>query len=179
MQSTYSRRRLIAHGLCLGGACLLPAASTADNQADRQISLHSTHTGERLTVAYYKHNGYDRDSLEQLNMLLRDHRQNKTTKMDPLLFDQLWQIQQMLDNHDSIEIISGFRTTKTNNMLRGRSSGVAKNSYHRKGQAIDFRLPAVSTKHVRNVAMHLQNGGVGYYRKSNFVHIDSGPVRAW
>ena len=99
--------------------------------------------------------------------------------MDPALFDQLWQIQRLLEDDATVEIISGFRTKKTNNMLRGRSSGVAKNSYHQKGQAIDFRLPAVPTKQVRNVAIHLQNGGVGYYRKSNFIHIDSGPIRAW
>lgn len=179
MQSTYSRRRFIAQGLGLGGACLLPALSRANNQASRQLSLHSTHTGESLTVVYFQHGGYDRNSLQQLNTLLRDHRQNVATEMDPTLFDQLWQIQQLLEDDRSVEIISGFRTKKTNNMLRGRSSGVARNSYHRKGKAIDFRLPAVPTKQVRNVAIHLQNGGVGYYRKSNFIHIDSGPIRAW
>ena len=179
MQTRYSRRRFIAQSIGFGGACLLPALSQAEAKEVRQLSLHSTHTGERLTVAYFQHTGYDRDSLQQLNTLLRDHRQNEATEMDPTLFDQLWCIQQVLEDHGSIEIISGFRTTKTNNMLRGKSSGVAKNSYHPKGQAIDFRLPAISTKQVRNVALHLQTGGVGYYRDSNFVHIDSGPVRAW
>ena len=179
MQSTYSRRQFIAQGLGLGGACLLPTLSRADDQDVRQLSLHSTHTGESLTVTYFQHGGYDRNSLQQLNTLLRDHRQNVTKEMDPALFDQLWQIQRVLEDDATVEIISGFRTKKTNNMLRGRSSGVAKNSYHQKGQAIDFRLPAVPTKQVRNVAIHLQNGGVGYYRKSNFIHIDSGPIRAW
>ena len=179
MQTRYSRRRFIAQGLGFGGACLLPSLSWASNQDVRQLSLHSTHTGERLTVDYYQHGGYDRDALAQLNTLLRDHRQNKATEMDPALFDQLWQIQYALRDNSSIEIISGFRTTKTNNMLRSKSSGVAKNSYHPKGQAIDFRLPNVDTKRVHSVAMQLQNGGVGYYPKSNFIHIDSGPVRAW
>ncbi|MEE9334800.1 MAG: DUF882 domain-containing protein [Granulosicoccaceae bacterium] len=179
MHRTYSRRRFVTQGLGLGGACLLPTLSQADNQEARKLSLHSTHTGESLTVTYFQYGGYDRDSLQQLNTLLRDHRQNVSTRMDPALFDQLWHIQQLLQDDGSVEIISGFRTTKTNNMLRRSSSGVASNSYHPKGQAIDFRLPAVSTQQVRNVALHLQNGGVGYYRKSNFVHIDSGPIRAW
>ncbi len=179
MQSTYSRRRFIAQGLGLGGACLLPTLSRADNHEIRQLSLHSTHTGESLSVAYFQGNNYDSEALQQLNTLLRDHRQNATTKMDPALFDQLWQIQQLLEDDSSIEIISGYRTKKTNKLLRGRSNGVAKNSFHQKGKAIDFRLPDVPTKQIRNVAIHLKNGGVGYYPKSDFVHIDSGPIRTW
>ena len=179
MQSIYSRRRFIAQSLGLSAACFLPSLSTAANQSTRELALHNTHTGESLAVAYYHDGDYDFESLQQLDTLLRDHRQNVIKGMDPTLFDQLWQIQQLLEDDSSIEIISGYRTRKTNNMLRSKSQGVAQNSYHTKGQAIDFRLPSVPTKQVRNVAVHLQTGGVGYYSKSNFVHIDSGPSRQW
>jgi len=101
MQSTYSRRHFIAQGLGLSAACLLPTLSNANAPVDRHLTLHSTHTKESLSVTYYKYGGYDRDSLQQLNALLRDHRQNKSTEMDPALFDQLWLIQQLLDDNGS------------------------------------------------------------------------------
>ena len=179
MRSIYSRRDFIAQGLGLGAACLLPALSQAANQSTRELKLHNTHTDESLNVAYYQNGDYDFGAMRELNAILRDHRQNVIKGMDPTLFDQLWHIQQLLQDDSSIEIISGFRTKKTNDMLRAKSSGVAQNSYHPKGQAIDFRLANVPTKQVRNVAVHLKIGGVGFYPKSDFVHIDSGPPRTW
>jgi len=179
MRSQYSRRDILALGLGLGGASLLPSIASAQTGEDRALTLHNSHTGESLTTTYLINGNYNYAALGELNKLLRDHRQNASTEMDPVLFEQLWLIQRLLQDDSSIEIISGYRTAKTNRMLRAKSKGVAKNSYHPKGQAIDFRIPGVSTDQIRNVATHLQIGGVGYYRRSNFVHIDTGPHRSW
>jgi len=179
MQSNLSRRGFLSLGVGLGGACFLPTQAMANNMVDRELTMRNSHTGEELTTAYYCDDKFIAESLSDLNYLLRDHRQNESISMDPVLFEQLWHIQQLLEDDSTIEIISGYRTHETNRMLRRKSKGVAKNSYHPKGQAIDFRIPGVSTKQIRNVAKHLKIGGVGYYQRSNFVHIDTGPPRSW
>ncbi len=176
MQTSTQRRQFITRACGLGSLCLLPTLAKANG---RTLKLHNIHTGESIVSEYTNADGYDKDALKDLNHLLRDHRQNIAKDMDPALFDQLWQIQQLLGDTESIEIISGYRTRKTNNMLRAESKQVASNSYHPKGRAIDFRFPKVPIWQVRNVAWHIKAGGVGYYERSNFVHIDTGPHRKW
>jgi uncharacterized protein YcbK (DUF882 family) len=178
MPTKLSRRQFVSITLALGSVYRLPLAAASGDQS-RTLKLHNTHTGESLTTTYHSHNGYQSNALTQLNHLLRDHRQNAVHEIDPALFDQLWDIQSMLGDTQIIEIISGYRTRKTNNGLRAKSQSVAKYSYHTQGRAIDFRLPGVPTWQVRNIAQHLKSGGVGYYEKSDFVHIDTGPYRAW
>ncbi len=178
MPTSSSRRQFVSSALVLGSVYLLPSANVSGSQT-RKLALHNTHTGESLETTYRTPAGYQATALKELNHILRDHRQNASHKIDPALFDQLWNIQRLLGDTQSIEIISGYRTRKTNSGLRQKSKSVAKYSYHTQGRAIDFRLPGIPTLEVRNVAQHLKYGGVGYYRKSNFIHIDTGPYRTW
>jgi len=143
------------------------------------IKLASTHTGEELNVLYKDHGQYVPHNLDRLNHLLRDHREDEARVMDPRLFDQLSAIQSKLGTEETFEIISGYRSPKTNSMLRKTSSGVAKQSYHMLGQAMDIRLRNVSLSDLHYAAIELNAGGVGLYSSSDFVHIDTGPVRNW
>ncbi|EEX92558.1 hypothetical protein VIA_003203 [Vibrio orientalis CIP 102891 = ATCC 33934] len=114
-----------------------------------------------------------------MNHICRDFRRNEVHAMDKRLFDHISNIQKELGVEAEVQIISGYRSPATNEALRGKSSGVAKKSYHMLGQAIDFRLDGVNLKQVRDIARELKFGGVGYYPGSNFIHMDTGPVRYW
>lgn len=148
-------------------------------QLDRTISLYNTHTREALVSTFYSKGKYDQDALTKLNLFLRDHRENEAMVMDEKLFTQMWAIGQLLESENTFDIISGYRTPKTNEYLRSKSSGVARFSYHMMGQAIDLRLQDVPSTAVRDAARQLNTGGVGYYQSSDFVHIDTGEVRQW
>lgn len=169
-----------------GGAALLAvpgvaSASLRSSSQLRTLSFSHTHTGEQLSVAYRAGGSYLSDGLAQLSWLMRDFRSGEMHPMDPALLDTLWQVQRNLGSTAPYQIISAYRSPKTNAMLRGRSghSGVAKKSMHLNGQAIDIRLPGVSLSDVRDAAVDLKRGGVGYYASSDFVHIDTGRVRRW
>ncbi|MBX2838136.1 MAG: DUF882 domain-containing protein [Gammaproteobacteria bacterium] len=179
-----SRRLLLK--CALGGAVTLAlnsrtatAASAIKKRERCVLRLANTHTHEQLNVLYKYDGQYIPQSLDRLDYHLRDHRQNEARVMDPELFDQLYEIQRLLGSKDTFEIISGYRSMTTNEMLRRTSSGVAKNSYHVKGQALDIRLQNTPLSDLRQAAIDLQAGGVGIYSGSNFVHIDTGPVRHW
>lgn len=146
---------------------------------ERVLSFYNTHTHEELKIVYWANGDYVKPSLAKLDLLLRDHRQNEAVVMDPKLFDQLWDLQQRLGSDGVYEIISGYRSPATNNMLRKKSGGVASKSYHLQGRAIDIRLRGSKTSDVRTAALDMQAGGVGYYPGSDFVHLDTGPVRNW
>ncbi len=146
---------------------------------ERVLKFFNTHTHEELSVAYWSDGKYSKDGLAKLDLLLRDHRANEAVIMDPKLFDQLWAVQQRLQSTDTFEIISGYRSPATNAMLRKRSSGVASRSYHLQGRAIDIRLRGSKTSDLRQAALEMKAGGVGYYPGSDFIHIDTGPVRSW
>ncbi len=139
------------------------------------------HTGESLTVTYKRNGMFDRDALEKLNWLLRDWRRNESTSMDPRLFDIVWEAHRQVGSNDAIQVVSAYRSPETNSMLRRRSKGVAKNSQHMLGKAMDFYIPDVSVSDIREVGLKMQRGGVGYYPKSYtpFVHLDAGSVRHW
>ena len=184
MLPNLNRRQLLKAGLVGSLICLNPLQSWAGYSLtgvqERSLSLLNTHTGERLKeVVYWEQGNYILDALENLNHVLRDHRTNEVHSIDPMTLDLMAAISRKVDAKRPFEIISGYRSPKTNQSLRNRSNGVAKNSYHMQGKAVDLRLPGVPLKAVRKAALDLRMGGVGYYPKSDFVHIDSGSVRSW
>ncbi|MBX2882662.1 MAG: DUF882 domain-containing protein [Granulosicoccus sp.] len=179
------RRKFLAFaaaGTAIAACATIPvaAASTSINSGSpRKLRLYNTHTREKLSVTFWSNGHYLREGLDQLNHHLRDHRQNESTDMDPRLFDQLWLLQENTGSTGRFEVISGYRTPRTNAGLRKKSSGVARKSYHMQGRAIDVRLSDVPLKTACATARKLKLGGVGYYRNSNFIHLDTGPVRTW
>lgn len=146
---------------------------------DRSLRLVNAHTWEKLDIVYWSQGRYIADSLSQINHLMRDHRANKSIAMDVSLMDDLYNLYHLLDAKERIHILSAYRTKETNAKLRARSSGVAKFSLHMEGRAIDLSVPGKTVEHVRNAALSMQSGGVGYYASSGFVHIDTGAVRNW
>ncbi|MDO6707372.1 YcbK family protein [Photobacterium sp. 1_MG-2023] len=175
------RQFLIASGLTLG-AMMLPQMAVASPyraKSPRELYLCNIHTKEELETRYFDGKIYLDRELKRLNHICRDYRQNEVAPMDRRLFDGISQIQEALGHQGQVRIISGYRSPKTNQMLRGSTKGVAKKSFHMTGQAIDFNLEGVSLSRVRNAALELKLGGVGYYPNSGFVHLDTGPVRRW
>jgi len=145
----------------------------------RQLSFYHTHTAEKLSVTYYVEGEYVASAISKLDHFLRDFRTQDKTEMDPGVFDILFEIQQRSGSTGVYEVISAYRSPATNELLRSSSGGVARNSQHLLGKAIDVRLTDLDTAELRDVALSLERGGVGYYRESNFVHVDTGPVRRW
>jgi uncharacterized protein YcbK (DUF882 family) len=179
-----TRRQILTAGVLGSLFCLSPVQALAQlsltGVQERSLSLLNTHTGERLKeVVYWEKGNYIHDALENLNHVLRDHRTNQVHPIDPMTLDLMAAISRKVDAKQPFEIISGYRSPQTNRSLRNNSNGVAKNSYHMQGKAVDLRLPGVPLKTVRKAALDLSMGGVGYYAKSGFVHIDSGRVRSW
>ncbi len=173
----WTRRRIIAAGLSIPAMSLPGLASAASS--GRRLRFWSTHTNEKLDIVYRDASGNRPDALLQINHILRDHRTNAVAQIDTGLLDIL---SALYDGHGStgrFEIISGYRSAESNAMLRHRSGGVAKNSYHTLGQAIDIRLSDVSTRLLRDAALELGRGGVGYYASDDFIHVDTGRVRRW
>ena len=138
-----------------------------------------THTGESLAVDYQVDGVLVPGAVNSLNRFLRDHRNGRVVEMDPVLFDVLWTLRERAGVDTPYQLISGYRSPETNEMLRGLGRKVAKNSLHMQGRAIDVRLPGVPTAKLRDLARELGVGGVGYYAHSDFVHVDTGRVRYW
>lgn len=153
-------------------AALVPAES-------RSLAFHHTHTGERERITYWRDGQYLAEGLHALDHLLRDHRTGESMRMDRRLLDLLYQLQQRVGAVNEFEIISAYRSPKTNEMLRRKSGGVAKRSLHMQGRAIDIRLCDCDLKRLRDQAIGMKAGGVGYYPKSNFIHVDTGRIRYW
>jgi uncharacterized protein YcbK (DUF882 family) len=179
-----NRRKLLKAGLLASLVCLnpLPAWSSVGlyGSGERSLSLLNTHTGESLKkVVYWEQGSYIPDALDHLNHVLRDHRTNEVHSIDPMTLDLMAAISRKFDGKRPFEIISGYRSPKTNRALSRNSKAVAKNSFHMQGKAVDLRLPGVPLKVLRKAALELRMGGVGYYPKSDFVHVDSGRVRHW
>lgn len=151
------------------------------NGDTRTLTFYHNNTKETLTVTFRRNGQYDSGALQQLNWFLRDWRRAESTRMDPRLFDTVWEVYREVGSRAPVHVNSAYRSPKTNSMLRRRSSAVAKNSQHMLGKAMDFYLPDVSASRLRAVGMKLQNGGVGYYPNAYtpFVHLDVGSVRAW
>ncbi len=170
----------IAAGLSLSCATSLSLAKAKKKAEEPKIlPLYNRHTGESLEVMFYDKGKYIDSALAELNYFLRDHREQESTKMDLKIIEQLYRLHRDTRSSQQVQIVSAYRTAKTNNMLRKKSGGVAKRSYHMKGQAVDFYIPDVKLKTLRQTAVTSNRGGVGYYPKSHFIHVDSGPVRNW
>lgn len=174
------RRRVLLGIAAFGTTLALPTELLAARHDDpRYLQFYNLHTDESLKVTYWDRGRYIDTALAEINTLLRDFRTGEVHTIDARLLDFLHTVQRAFDSKDIFEIISGYRSAKTNATLRARSKGVAKRSFHMKGMAIDVRLRGRDLALLRNVATRLQRGGVGFYRKSNFVHLDVGRVRAW
>ncbi|TXN42670.1 DUF882 domain-containing protein, partial [Methylobacterium sp. WL119] len=167
-------------------ALALAAGTTGTQDAvangdTRSLTIFHTHTKESATITFKRDGRYDRAALEQLNWLLRDWRIDEPTKMDPRLFDTVWEAYRQVGASEPIHVVSAYRSPGTNAMLRRRSKAVAEYSQHMLGKAMDFYLPGVSIDEIRAVGLQMQRGGVGWYPHagSPFVHLDVGSVRMW
>jgi uncharacterized protein YcbK (DUF882 family) len=166
--------------LLLFFGCGTLQTAVADGET-RTISFHHIHTKEDLTVTYKVNGQYDEEALKKINLALRDWREAEPIKMDPHLIDLLWEVHHETGSREPIWVVCGYRSPKTNSMLRGRSRGVAKASQHMLGKAVDFYIPGVAIEDLRAAGLRAQRGGVGYYPTSGspFVHLDTGSVRHW
>jgi uncharacterized protein YcbK (DUF882 family) len=175
-----NRRRFLGRALAATGVLLpVTTAIAAAEPAARQASFYNTHTGESLTALYWEHGHYVPAGLTEIDYVLRDFRTGDVHRIDPELVDLVHRLRLAMGYDGAVHVISGYRSPKTNAMLARRSSKVAKTSYHRKGMAIDLRLPGRRLEDVRAAALGLGGGGVGFYPGPQFVHIDTGPVRTW
>ena len=176
----HSKRLLILTALlslAVTGSMIKPTKVRAADA--RQLSFYHTHTHRNLSVVYYQNGEYVESALDEINRFLKDFRTGDMTEINPELLDLLHDVRNELGSEQTYEVISAYRSPKTNEMLRAKSSGVAKKSHHVRGNAIDARLRGVRTKTLRETALRMGRGGVGYYPKSDFVHMDMGPVRQW
>jgi len=184
-----SKRVLMASLFTMVLAGLSGMAAAKDAEADvsgearpYHLRMHHLHTGEDIDVVYRVGDTYLPDAVAKLNYFLRDHRTQTESDYDPKEFDLLHSLMAKLGRPNGvIDIICGYRTPLSNNLLRSQSadSGVAEHSQHMLAKAIDIRVPGVATRRLRDAALSLQEGGVGYYPASKFVHVDVGPVRQW
>jgi uncharacterized protein YcbK (DUF882 family) len=152
---------------------------SAAQNAVRRISLLNLHTDERCSVVYKEGHECIPDALGEVNRVLRDFRTGEVHPIDTDLLDLMADLAVELDTTTPFHIISGYRSPKTNAMLNGKSSGVATRSLHMQGKAVDIRMPGRQLSKVRDTALAMKRGGVGYYAKSDFVHVDTGRVRRW
>lgn len=145
----------------------------------KMISLQNPHTGDRLRLTYFERGLYIEDALQEIDYVLRDYHTGDVHPIDPALLDQLHELKLRLGVSRPFNVISGYRSPETNANLRRHSDGVAKNSLHMQGRAVDIRLDGYDVRTIRDAALSMQRGGVGYYSASNFVHLDTGDLRTW
>jgi uncharacterized protein YcbK (DUF882 family) len=183
-ENVINRRRFLKTSI---GACALSALPLAISLShakilqpmERKLAFHNFHTGERIQSVYWAEGQYIPEALQSIRNILRDHRTGDLHKMDTELFNLLHRLQNLMNANQEFHVISAYRSPKTNAMLAGRSDGVAKQSWHTQGKAIDIRLPGHKLADLRAAALSLIAGGVGYYPKSDFIHIDTGHTRSW
>jgi uncharacterized protein YcbK (DUF882 family) len=176
-----SRREILrlAGGFAMGALVGPRTGAAATPSSDRIVALYSINTGERLVAEYFQGGRYQSDALDAVSRLLRDHRNDETHAIDPALLDQLFLLRRTLGARESYHVVCGYRSPETNAMRRIRHEGVASHSFHMSGRAIDVFLPGCDLAALRRTALALDAGGVGYYPHSGFVHLDTGPIRAW
>ncbi len=174
-----SRRDFLkgAAGMTLSGL-LLPSNLFGGNEDIRKIHIFNIHTGKSINAVYYENGAYVSDAIYEIYEVMEDYRRHEIREIDNNLIDLLHVIQKYAGGLP-IELLSGYRSPETNNELRRHRRGVAKHSYHVLGKAADIRIPKVPLHLLKRIAMHLRKGGVGYYPRSGFVHVDVGPVRHW
>ena len=176
-----SRRKLLALTAGVGAAGIIGLTPDDAEAARRRRSLKlvETHTGEKLSVVYRVGNRYSRNGLRKINSIMRDWRNDQSRPMDPKVIDYLYSVRRWLGTNRPIKIVSGYRSPATNAMLARKSGGVARNSYHVKGMAIDIKIDGYSVNSIARAAKAMKLGGVGKYSRSGFVHIDSAEYRTW
>ncbi|MGE5241350.1 MAG: DUF882 domain-containing protein [Bacteroidota bacterium] len=182
-----NRRKFLKFSLGMGAglaatpalARVAPRVELPPATGERVLSFYNTHTGEHTRATYWADGEYVTSELTALDRLLRDFRNGEVAVIDRRLFDILYNLQQLTAASGTFQVISGYRSPATNAQLRAHSSGVARNSLHMRGQAIDIRLTGVELRDLHRAALALRAGGVGYYPSSDFVHVDTGRVRAW
>ncbi|SDY08219.1 DUF882 domain-containing protein [Nitrosomonas sp. Nm58] len=175
-----SRRHFFKAGLSACTMLALPAAYANNPRTTvKQLTLHNLHTGEKVKSVYWEKGRYISGALRDIEKILRDHRTGKTHIIDLRLLDMMQLLHSRMGARKEFQVISGYRSPETNRMLAMHNHGVAKQSLHMQGKAIDIRLPEFSLTDLRKAALSLKVGGVGYYPDSNFVHLDSGDVRYW
>jgi uncharacterized protein YcbK (DUF882 family) len=175
------RRRLLQGMMAAAPSLIMsaPGLVNAKTSDRKSLSFEHAHTGEKLSLVYHENGQYLQDSLQEMNHFLRDFRTGEIYTMDTQLLDILHEVHSRAGARKDFVVYSGYRSPKTNAMLNAKSSGVAKRSLHMQGRAIDVRLHGVKTAELRDAALKAKRGGVGYYRKSGFVHLDTGRVRHW
>ncbi len=182
LKSVLSRRKFLATGLITAASYLIPRktlAAVEDLSPERELYLYNVYTEESLKTVYWREGQYLSGALSEINYILRDIHNGKVKSINTNLIDLIFTLKKNLKTDSPFHIVSGYRTPGTNALLRKRRKGVAKNSLHMYGKAVDLRLPDYSLKVVRRTAMELKGGGVGYYPRSGFVHIDVGNIRYW
>ncbi|SEQ99471.1 Uncharacterized conserved protein YcbK, DUF882 family [Nitrosomonas sp. Nm51] len=176
----FDRRHFLKAGI---GACALltiPHVHAAPVElSERKLAFLNLHTGERIDTTYWAQGRYISEGLTAIDNVLRDHRSGETYEIDRNLLDMLQLLSYRMSANNEFHVISGYRSPATNAQLSARSNGVAKRSLHMQGKAIDLRMPGRLLSDLHNAALSLQAGGVGYYPKSDFIHIDTGHVRQW
>ncbi len=175
-------RRHVVLGLAIAAiaAATVPSALAARRPIGlRSVALSNLHTGEHLNTVYWADGKYIPDAMRRINWVLRDHHTDEVRRIDPELLDLLTALQTKLRTREPFQIISGYRSPATNAMLATMTDGVAQNSLHMQGMAVDIRVPDRSLVKVHRAAVSLSAGGVGFYPRSDFVHVDVGRVRYW
>jgi uncharacterized protein YcbK (DUF882 family) len=176
--SLLNRRRFLGAAVAVTAVGLVNSAP-AISYAPRSVSLYNTHTGEWLRTVYWADGHYIREAVRDINWILRDHHSDQMRPMDAGVLDVLGMLRESLETYDPFLVVSGYRSPETNMRMFLRGDGAAKHSYHTKGMAVDLRSERRSLGQVRDAALSLQCGGVGYYPRSGFVHVDCGPIRRW
>jgi len=177
-----TRRSFLVHSaqVLVGlSAFSIPDICSAKISRKRAISLFHVRAQKELTLTYAKGNAYDPRALAKINSFLRDYQTGQIHRIDPQLLDILWTVQQEMGCKGPYKVVSAFRSPQTNRRLRSTKSGVANHSLHMQGKAIDISLPGARLNQIRQCAMSMKTGGVGYYPRSNFVHLDTGIYRTW
>lgn len=174
------RRQVLRLGVAgVASALSSPALARLRPADERNLAFYNLHTGERVRTTYWTNGEWNPDALQEIDLVLRDFRTGDVTTIDRRLLNLLYRLSATMGTRQPFHVISGYRSPKTNAMLSAQSSGVAKHSLHTKGMAIDIRIPGVELADLRKAALSLKAGGVGYYPKSDFVHVDTGRVRFW
>lgn len=174
-----TRRGALLAGLGLVAPALLAATAQASAHETRALALHNLHTGEALTIEYWQNGAVPADAAEAISHILRDHRTGETHAIDVRLLDLLHNLSDALSTTRPFQVISGYRSPRTNATLADASSGVARRSLHMQGMTIDIAIEGLSTSALRDAALALSGGGVGYYPDPGFVHMDVGRLRQW
>jgi uncharacterized protein YcbK (DUF882 family) len=182
-QVNMNRRRFIKFGALTTVAALCPVSLFAEFNRlllpTRHLSIFHIHTKQRLDITYCNHGQYSQEALTKINHILRDHYNSEVKPIDARLIDFLSAIATKLETSSPFHIISGYRSPTTNTELRKRGRTVARNSLHMQGKAVDICLPGCDLLSLRQTALDLNGGGVGYYPYRNFIHVDTGRVRFW